>query len=348
MSPILFYVFTLAVYAVINAMQALGFNLQFGYGGVINLAFIVSVAIGAYGTLVAGIPPAPHQIGVETYIGGFSWAFPWDMLFGILMALVFSAILGVLVFYRLHGDYLAVTMIILASGLLVLVNNDTSLLNGVNGLAGVQPPWASFLNPQGGSFQVAFLCFCLFLLAVTWILVARMTRGPFGRTLKAVREDEAAAASLGANPVRYKMWAFIVGGAIGGMSGALLAVYDGAWNVSAWQLGETLVLLAAVIVGGRGRHSGAVLGSLLLMTGIVQGTKYLPSSWFNASVLASIQTILVGVIVLAFLWLRPQGLLPEKLETVGSKRASGRAVPGWRTPNVKKEPSPVTVTVAAR
>jgi len=344
MSPIFFYVSTLLVYATINAMQALGFNLQFGYGGVINLAFIVSVAVGAYGTLVAGIPSAPHQLGVETYIGGFNWAFPWDALFGLAMAILFSALLAVLVFYRLHGDYLAVAMIILASGLLVLVGNDTGLLNGQNGLAGLNSPWKSFLDSNGATYQVAFFIFCSFLLLLTWVLVARMTRGPFGRTLKAVREDVVAAASLGANPVRYKMWAFIVGGAIGGMSGVLLVLYDGAWNIGAWQLGETLVLLAAVIVGGRGRHSGAVLGSLLLMTGIVQGTKFLPN-WFNASVLASLQTILVGVIVLAFMWLRPQGLLPEKLETLRSLSPSKRRTSRRRASAVNDEPTPVTVAV---
>lgn len=348
MSPIFFYVFTILVYAAINAMQALGFNLQFGYGGVINLAYIVSVAVGAYFTLIAGIPPAHVQLGVEQYIGGFHWAFPWDALFGIAAATAFSAFLGILVFFRLKGDYLAVAMIIVASGLLVLVNNDVGLFNGIDGLAGLNAPWASYLNPEGGGFQWAFLCLCLFLLALTWLVCGRMTQGPFGRTLKAVREDEKAAASLGANLVRYKMWAFIVGGAIGGMSGALLALYDGAWNVSAWQLGETLVLLAAVIVGGRGRHTGAVLGSLLLMTGIVQGTKFLPNGWFNASVLASLQTILVGVITLVFLWLRPQGILPERLERFKGRSASRRRISRGRALATNDEPATVSAPVPVR
>lgn len=321
MGPAFFYVATLLIYAAIFAMQALGFNLQFGYAGIINLAYIVSVAVGAYMTAIAGIVPAPHEAGVAAYVGGFNWAFPWDMLFGLAMAVAFSAILAVLVFYRLHGDYLAVTMIILGSGLLVLVNNYPPLFNGADGLFGVNGPWQSLLPVSSGGYQIAFLAFSVFLLLVCWGFAARMTHGPVGRTLKAVREDEVAAASLGANPVRYKMWAFVVGGAIGGLSGSLLVLYDGSWNTGAWALQETLVLLAAVIVGGRGRHLGAMLGSVLVITGVTQGTKYLPS-FGNANLLASLQTVLVGAIILGFLWLRPQGLLPEKLETFRSLRAA--------------------------
>ena len=100
---------------------------------------------------------------------------------------------------------------------------------------------------------------------IVFLVITRLVRSPLGRAMKAVREEEGAASSLGKNPWRLKMIAFAVGAGAAGLGGGLFAIYVGGWNVQAWQPGETLILLAAVIVGGRGRNLGALVGSLIVL-----------------------------------------------------------------------------------
>jgi len=329
MGALAYYGFTIAIYTCLSAIQALGFNLQFGFAGIINLAYVVLVAVGAYSTAIAAVAPAPHG-GLTQYIGGFGWPFPWDMLFGIFCTLAFSAVLGGLAFKRLREDYLAVSMIVVGAGLLVLINDDVPIFNGTSGMAGVPGPFQDQLGPE--AYQFVFLMMSAVSALLIFLLFSRITKSPFGRALKAVREDSDAAASLGKSPWRLKMSAFLLGGLAAGLSGSLLILYIGAWNTSAWLPQESLIVLAAIIVGGRGNHGGAVLGTFVVIGVITQATKFIPS-FGNAVLVASLQVVSIGLLILAFMWWRPQGLLPELKDQylrVGIKKElsdSGPALP---------------------
>jgi neutral amino acid transport system permease protein len=109
MSAIEFYLITLGVLACLNAISALGFNLQFGHAGIVNLAWILLVSAGAYLTAIAAVGPAPHN-AFTTYIGGFGWPFPWDVLFGVGATTLFAGLLGVIALRRLRPDYLALAL----------------------------------------------------------------------------------------------------------------------------------------------------------------------------------------------------------------------------------------------
>jgi branched-chain amino acid transport system permease protein len=304
-----YYFLTLGIYGCLNGILALGFNLQFGQTGIINLAYFLFVAIGAYMTSIAAVGPPPHD-GVTHYIGGFGWPFPVDILFGVACTMVCAALLGGIAFRRLRHDYFALTLVAIGQGVLVLCTNDVHLFNGTVGVNGLQLPVAS-ASPR--TQQWLFLVLSAVLLAAVYMLISRLVGSPLGRAMKAVREDEDAVSSLGKSPWRIKMIAFVTGAALAGLAGGLFATIVGGWNVQAWQPGETLVLLAAVIVGGRGRNIGALIGSIVVLEGFVQVSSFLPI-FRTSQLLPYLQNISIGVLMLVFLWWRPQGLLPERKE----------------------------------
>lgn len=319
MSAIEYYVVTLGILACIAGIEALGFNLQFGVAGIINLAFIMLVAVGAYATAIASLtPPAPHSF--ETYIGGFGWPFPLNLAFGVLVTLVFSAILGVTALRRLRHDYLALTLIAIAQGMQIYAGTDVKVLDGVTGLTNVPGPLEGQLSQ--GQFGILFLGISLVLLLGSFWFMQRLTQSPFGRALRALRDDETGVLALGKNTWHLKFIAFLVGGGLGGLGGGLTVLYTGGWNPYAWLPTESAVLLAAIIVGGRGRNAGAMLGALVIMVVAAQASTFLPQIG-SAQLLPALQTLAIGAIVLAFLWWRPDGILAEQRERFPERTPRG-------------------------
>ncbi len=322
-----YYFLTLGIYGCLNGILALGFNVQFGQTGIINLAYFLFVALGAYMTSIAAVGPPPND-GVTHYIGGFGWPFPVAILFGVACTTVFALLLGGLAFWRLRHDYFALTLVAIAQGLLVLCTNDVGLFNGTVGVNGLALP---FVSTSPRTQQWIFLGLSVIALAVVYAFISRLVRSPLGRAMKTVREDEEAVSSLGKSPWRIKMIAFAVGAAAAGLAGGFFATSVGGWNVQAWQPGETLVLLAAVIVGGRGRNIGALIGSIVVLEGVVQVSTFLPI-FKNSQILPYVQNIAIGALLLGFLWWRPQGLLPELKE----KFAAPGAVPPSPEANIAR------------
>jgi branched-chain amino acid transport system permease protein len=326
-----FYAVTLLIYGAINGILVLGLNMQFGITGIFNFAYILLVAVGAYATGIAALGPAS---GSAHYIGGFGWGFPWDVAFGMAVTVVFALGLALIAFRRISHWYLALTLSAIAWALLVLATNDLDLVNGEIGLAGVSGPWQDQLDPT--TYQFAYLGIALLALAATWLVFWRIERSPLGRALRTVREDELAAASLGKNPARLKTIGFLAGAAAAGLGGGLSVVYLGGWSTGSWAPGETFVLLTAVIVGGRGWGPGAILGSVIVLEGIIEGTRFLPDMGGRTDLLPALQSMVVGLVVLAVLWWRPRGLWPEPKERFDVDR---RAPPIVASVGAKAVPS---------
>jgi branched-chain amino acid transport system permease protein len=310
MNALEFYLVTLGVFTCINAIIALGFNLQFGHAGIVNLGYFALVAVGAYMTGIAAVGPPPPD-GFTQYVGGFGWPVPLAILFGVASALAFSLLLGLVALTRLRHDYLALALVAILEGLQVLATNDLRLFNGVTGLTNIPGPWSDVLSPS--DFQLVFLGIAVISVILVFLVIQRITSSPLGRALKAVREDEEVVASLGRNTWRLKMVAFLIGGMAAGFGGSLLAVYATGWSTTAWAPEESLALLAAVIVGGRGRNIGAVVGVAVVQGLIVQGSTFIPHIG-SITVLPQLEAITIGVLLLAFLWFRPDGILAERKE----------------------------------
>ena len=311
-SNIEYYILTLVFFFAVNGLQVVGLDMQLGQAGIFNLAYIVFVAVGAYATGIASVHPANLSNGsAVTYIGGFGWGFPWNMIFGVACTLVFALVLSVIVFRRLREDYLALTLVTIGAAILLLITNETSLFNGEDGIIGVPGPWQSSLST--GAWQLVMSLLALAVLLVGFVFFRRIERSPLGRLFKAVRGDDILVASLGKSPLRLKMTAFLLGAAAGGFAGSLLILFVGGWGPGGWQPGETFVLLAAVIFGGRGRISGALLGSFVLMTVLLQGGQLLNLP-LSPQILPATQQIIIVLALFGVLWFRPRGLLPERRE----------------------------------
>jgi branched-chain amino acid transport system permease protein len=203
-----------------------------------------------------------------------------------------------------------------------VVTNDNGLFDGAAGLSLVPQPLSGTLKLQAVNYQWVFAAFTLAMCALIYLVVRRVTHSPFGRTMRAMRDNEDAAMSLGKNVLSLRLRAFAIGGALAGLSGALLVEFIGTWAPSAWLYPETFVLLAAIIIGGTGNNFGVIVGVLLVPIGFAEATRYLPALG-RSGLIDALQWIAIGLLFLIFLWFRPQGVFPERKRRF---RPDGRAV----------------------
>ena len=192
-----YYITTLLVYAGVDAIACLGLSQQFGIAGITNFGFIIFQAAGAYAAAVLSLPNDSANGGFQTYIGGLNLPFPlpWigAALVGGLLAVPFVAVVG----QRLRGDFAAVGLLVTAVMFNVLVTNYKPLVNGAAGLSLVPAPLQSTFNPQGIDYQWGYGIVALLVAFATYLFVRRLTESPYGRTLRAMRDNDLVADSLG-------------------------------------------------------------------------------------------------------------------------------------------------------
>ncbi len=315
----MYYLIILLVYAAVDAIACLGLSQQFGVAGVTNFGFILFQAAGAYVAAVLALPPDTANGGFQTYIGGFSLPFPipWigAALAGGLLALPFTFLVG----RRLRGDFAAVGLLVTAVLLNLLVMNFRPLFNGDAGVALVPAPLAHgmFVATSNG-YQYGFAAAGVLLAGGTYWFLRRLTESPYGRSLRAMRDNDKVADSLGKNLLALRTGALVTGGAIAGLSGAVLVTFIGVWSPAAWSYAETIVLFTAVIIGGAGNHIGAVLGAVLVPVGFEEITRFITNNNpdLPPNLLPSLQWVAIGLLITVFLWLRPQGILPERKRVI--------------------------------
>jgi branched-chain amino acid transport system permease protein len=235
-----------------------------------------------------------------------------------------SYVVGLIVLRRLRTDYQAMVMLVISLIATTVVTNATGLFNGSNGLALIPKPLEGVLKLSPDHYQWFFVALTFACTALVWVIVRRVTGSPLGRTLRAVRDNDAAAASLGKNVTQMRLIAFVTGGAIAGLSGALLAQYIAAWSPGSWLFPESFVYFSAVIVGGAGNNMGAVVGAALVPVAFLEATRYIPQFGYPGLVDA-LQWVVVGLLTLAVMWFRPRGVFPERTQRFA------------RTPGVERE-----------
>ena len=193
---------------------------------------------------------------------------------GGLIALPFTFLVG----RRLRGDFAAVGLLVTAVLLNLLVTNYRPLLNGDAGLSLIPQPLQGEYNPQSSGYQWALAAVAIVVCALVYLFVRRITESPYGRSLRAMRDNDVVADSLGKNLLSLRTAMLVTGGAIAGLSGGILVSYITTWSPAAWGYAETVVLFAAVIIGGAGNHLGAILGAILVPVGFEEVTRYIPTS----------------------------------------------------------------------
>lgn len=325
--------------ASLYAILSLGLNTQWGYTGHLNFGVAGFFAVGAFTTALFTLE-APSGLAAQYTQVLFGLEMPF--LAGVLAAALVSGVVALLVavpVLRLRLDFLAIATIGVAEIIRLIFQNERWLANGPQPLRGIPQPgrclfesrhcdWvpeslAWIIEPLTTRDYTAFyLMIVAAFLALSYALIERTCRSPWGRMLRAVRDEEASAAINGKNVPFVRVQAFVVGAMIMGIAGALYAHYTVAIDYSHFHaLFGTFLVWIMLMLGGSGNHRGAILGAILVW-GVWAGTAFLANAL--QPVLAAlhpelpgraqyIRWLLVSLLLAAVVLFRPQGLLPEEM-----------------------------------
>ena len=287
--------------ALIFGLITLGLNLQWGLTGLFNVGIAGFVAIGAYASAILTSPDVPERIG----------GFGWPILAGWLAAMVIAGAAAAFTGYatlRLKADYLAITTFGVAVVVQLTALNAQGLTGGPFGVAFIPRPFAS-VQDQPVLFNFANLGVVVAVTLATFLALQRLSASPWGRVLRALREDERAAIALGKSARAYRIQAFAVGGAIMGLAGAVQAHFIGFIAPDNYLPILTFQVWAMLMVGGSGSNWGALLGAVTVWAiWVASGTltaSLVPGDWQARA--ASLQIVAIGVMLCLILLWRPQG-----------------------------------------
>ena len=318
----LYFLTDLLVLGCINSIMVVGLNLQYGYSGLLNFAYYIYVAIGAYVAAVTTM--GPSTVPGITYALG--WKLPWwaGLIIGGLVAAVFGAFVFLLTVRRLRSDYLAIVTVAVAFIMWNLIDTYQPLFDGDTGLFNVPQVVASGSTEGYSAIILAVSAACLALFV--W-MSRRIFRSPFGRLLRSIREDEEVTSAFGRVAWRPQIAAFTVGSFLAGIAGGLLIFYISAWSPSAFLPLESFVLLAALILGGSGNYWGALLGAFVLIEALSEIARYVPSFGNGANVGAA-RSVVIGLVLILMLRYRPEGIIPERwLKWYRTRQPAAAAAP---------------------
>jgi branched-chain amino acid transport system permease protein len=259
---------------------ALGYNFLFGICGQVAFSHFAFYGIGAYSVVIL-----LFQLGL---------ALPLAIALGV-MACALIALIIALPSTRLEGFYLALVTLALAQLFIVLLNEGGELTGGTGGIANYRLPPVLGFSFAGPAYTLVIVT----LLAGTLALLWRLDRSWFGRACRAIRDNPEAAAAMGVNVARTKVIVFTLTSTLAGIAGMVYAFVDNTINPPIFGLDNAFLLLFMVIVGGAGRHAGAVIGAVLL---------FLLPFWLSPLV-GHHHQLVFGALVVAAILLQPKGLI---------------------------------------
>jgi branched-chain amino acid transport system permease protein len=321
-----YYLSTVLVYFGVDVLAAWALNIQFGWAGVPNFAFIIFQAIGAYAAAVVSLGADSGANSFQKYIIGAHLPFPLPLLVAAAAGAALALVVGVIATIRLRRDYQAAVFLLISLIASQVVSGDVGLFNGSNGLAAVPQPLAGALSSLSLSeYQWVYAGFTTVVALLVLVLMRRIGRSGWQRALRASRDDEAAAGALGLNVAAMRLQVFVLGGAIAGLSGGLLVGFITAWAPGGWGYAETFAILTGIILGGVGNDWGVLLGTFLVQIVFVEVPSFLPEFGYPG-LIDKLEWIVIGFMWLTVLVLRPRGIIPERRYRV--KIAKARAGAG--------------------
>ena len=308
-----FYLSTIVVYFGADLMAAWGLNMQFGWAGVPNFAFIIFQAAGAYVYAAVTLGPSGGATAFQHYILGANLPFPLPFIVAALAGGVVALVLGLITLRPLRRDYQAAVFLLFAVIATDVVSADINIFNGSNGLAAVPQPLASIQNSLGLSgYQWLYAAFVVVICACVLTLIRMLGRSGWQRALRAARDDEPAARALGINAPVLRLQVFVIGGLIAGLSGGLLVGLISAWSPGGWQYSETFAVLTGIILGGVSNDWGVLIGTFLVQIAFQELTAlFLPQIGYPG-LSDALVWVVIGVLWLLVLYFRPRGIWPER------------------------------------
>jgi neutral amino acid transport system permease protein len=311
---------SVGVEAIVYALAAIGLNVHFGYTGLLNFGQAGFMAVAAY--------------GLATSVARFDLPFLVGILVGLLGAVVLALLLGAPTL-RLRADYLAIVTIAAAEIIRLMVRSVSlrDYFGGSDGLQAFSGPFFE-LNPYPpGQYGLGRLLFNerdFWVLTVGWVLVVLaslvvfgLMRSPWGRVLKAIREDEDAVRSLGKNVYAYKMQSLIIGGVLGSLGGFVYSLGRASVQPDLYGTEITFFAYTVLILGGAARVLGPVVGAvifwaLLSLTDNVLNQAidagYVSSTIISKVEVGQVRFMLVGLALMLLMIYRPQGIFGDKRE----------------------------------
>ena len=296
---LLTYAITAMTMAGIYGILVLGLNLQWGFTGLFNIGVAGFFAVGAYSQalMTSGGVPMPIE---------------GPVILGYVMAVVMSGIVALLigmVTIRLRTDYLAIASIGIAEIIRITIKNEEWLTEGVRGVAGIPRPFDETL----GSSHLFMFAIVMAGLGLAYWLVERARVSPWGRVVRAIRENEPAAMASGKNVEAFRLQSFIVGAMIMGLAGAFYAQYTRFISPENFDpLYGTFIAWVMLIAGGSGNNKGAVLGAFVIWF-VWSSTEFvlnlLPAEHVTQG--GALRVLLIGLLLQVILLFRSEGLLPE-------------------------------------
>jgi branched-chain amino acid transport system permease protein len=283
------YVLHIGVMVALYVILATSFNLLVGFAGLFALSHAAFFGVGAYATAILA--------------AAYGLPFPLPLLAGIAITAGLGVVIAVPAL-RIGGDYLVIVSLALQVIVTTVLLNWTSMTGGTDGIRAIpQVQILGWTLDTPGKFLplavlAAGLCY-----AVAW----RLGASPFGRALKAMRENEAAAQAVGKNVMAMKLAVFAIAAALASVAGSLYAHYYNFVSADSFTVELTIYLLTMVIIGGTGNLKGSVLGAVVLAV-LPEALKFVD---MPVDVADKIRLMLYGVLLIVMLRLRPQGLLPE-------------------------------------
>ncbi|MFZ5781148.1 MAG: branched-chain amino acid ABC transporter permease [Pseudomonadota bacterium] len=290
------YLLFIATVGGIYGLLALSLNLIWGGAGMVNLGLAGFFALGAYASaLLTTVGQAPIAAGwlLAFLVGGFA---------GLVVTLSTT---------RLREDYLAIVTLGFAEAVRLIAANEIWLTRGTDGISGIPGPWRRALGPD---FNAVYFLIVLAALLAVFVVMRRIDRSPYGRVLRAIREDAQVAQVAGKPVLRFKTEAFMLSAAIAGLAGALYGHFTSYIAPDMFLPLITVYIFLAVASGGRGRPAGALVGAYVVMA-LLESFRFLVD-WIpavSAVQRAALKELLIAAALIVVLRLKPAGILPERI-----------------------------------
>lgn len=287
------YLIAVAIQIGIYALMTVGLNLQYGFTGLINFGVAGFYCLGAYAVALfnaRGLDPVLCLVTAGLVCALASWP------------------VGLLTL-RLRGDFLAIVTLGLSECIRLAAVNLAWLTKGSEGFGGILRPYGEI-----GRDNLVFLVVVITLNLAAFLLFRSLVRSPFGRTIRAIREDEDAVKALGKDPLRYRIRVLAIGCAMFGVAGGLQAYYIGYINPDQFTPEVTFLVWIALILGGVGTLWGATAGAVILF-GLLEGSRFVRDaiSGVSETDLASVRLALVGLMLIVVILFRPEGLFGRRV-----------------------------------
>lgn len=325
---------TMAQFAMV-AIIAIGLNVVVGQAGLLDLGYVGFYAVGAYTVALLTSPDSPwNKVGPD---GFFSKDWAW--LSCVPLAMAVTALAGLILgtpTLRLRGDYLAIVTLGFGEIIRLLADNLSDVTNGSRGLNQVAYPrlgeseklpngvFSSGNSAGEANYGTWWFWLGLVLMVGILLLVGNLERSRVGRAWVAVREDEDAAEVMGVNTFRFKLWAFVIGAAIGGLSGALYAGQVQYVAPPTFNIINSMLFLCAVVLGGQGNKLGVIFGAFIVV--------YLPNRLLGVEFLGinlgDLKYLFFGLALVVLMIFRPQGLFPVRQQLLTYGRSARRLLRG--------------------